>query len=64
VLVGAGVNLAALAVSAGRGRRRRAVPYDPRFSADHIGVFVVGGDTAGAERIMRESGAGEVRHVA
>ena len=64
VLVGAGVNLAALAVSAGRGRRRRAVPYDPRFSADRIGVFVVGGDTAGAERIMRESGAEEVRRVA
>ena len=64
VLVGAGVNLAALAVSAGRGRRTRAVPYDPRFSADRIGVFVVGGDTAGEERIMRENGAEEVRRVA
>jgi hypothetical protein len=64
VLVGAGVNLVALAVAAGRGRRRRGVPYDERFSADRIGVFVVGGDTKGAERILRESGAEEVRRVA
>ncbi|MBZ5590273.1 MAG: DUF3341 domain-containing protein [Acidobacteriia bacterium] len=64
VLVGACVNLAALAFSAGRGRRRRAVPYDPRFSADRIGVFVVGGDLGAAERTLRAGGAEEVRHVA
>ncbi len=64
VLVGALVNLAALAVSAGRGRRRRSVPPDPRFSADRIGVFAVGGDVMAAERILRAAGAEEVRHVA
>ncbi len=64
VLVGAGVNLAALAFNAGRGRRRRAIPYDPRFSADRIGVFVVGGDLPEAERTLRAGGAEEVRHVA
>ncbi len=64
VLVGAFVNLAALAVAAARGRRRRAVPFDARFSADRIGVFVVGGDLSGAERILAGGGAEEVRHVA
>ncbi len=64
VLVGAVVNLTALAFSAGRGRRRRAIPYDPRFSADRIGVFVVGGDLYDAERTLRAGGAEEVRHVA
>ncbi len=64
VLIGACVNLAALVVAAGRGRHRRAVPYDPRFSADRIGVFVVGGDLAGAEKILRLGGAEEIRRVA
>ncbi len=64
VLIGAAVNLAALAVTAGRGRRRRAVPFDPRFSADRIGVFVVGDGLGDAETILRESGAEEVRRVA
>ena len=64
VLIGAVVNLVALAVTAGRGRRRRAVPFDPRFSADRIGVFVVGDGLADAETILRESGAEEVRRVA
>jgi Protein of unknown function (DUF3341) len=64
VLVGAVVNLTALAFCAGRGRRRRAIPYDPRFSADRIGVFVVGGDLYDAERTLRTGGAEEVRHVA
>lgn len=64
VLVGAGVNLAALAVTAGRGRRRRAVPFDPRFSADRIGVFVVGEALGDAETILRTNGAEEVRRVA
>ncbi len=64
VLLGAAVNLAALALMARRARRRRAVPYDPAFSADRIGVFVVGGDLTGAERTLRAGGAEEVRHVA
>jgi len=64
VLVGACVNLGALAVGAGRARRRRAVPFDPRFSTDRIGVFVVGGDLPEAERTLRDGGAEEVRHVA
>ncbi len=64
VLIGAGVNLVALAVTAGRGRRRRAVPFDPRFSADRIGVFVVGGNLGEAEAILRRNGAEEVRRVA
>jgi hypothetical protein len=64
VLIGAGVNLVALAVTAGRGRRRRAVPFDPRFSADRIGVLVVGGNLWEAEKILRKNGAEEVRRVA
>ncbi len=64
VLIGAGVNLAALVVAARRGRRRRDVPHDPRFSADRIGVFVVGGNLLEAEAILRRSGAEEVRRVA
>ncbi len=64
VLIGAGVNLLALAVMTGRGRRRLAVPFDPRFSADRIGVFVVGGDLGRAEALLRQYGAEEVRRVA
>jgi len=64
VLIGAGVNLVALAVTVGRGRRRRPVPFDPRFSADRVGVFVVGGNLGEAETILRKNGAEEVRRVA
>jgi hypothetical protein len=64
VLIGAAVNLIALSVAAHRGRRRRALPFDPRFSADRIGVFVVGGNAAEVEKILRANGAEEVRHVA
>jgi Alternative complex III, ActD subunit len=64
VLIGATVNLFALLVSAFRARRRRPVPHDPRFSADRVGVYVVGGDVAGAESILRAHGAEEVRRVA
>jgi hypothetical protein len=63
VLVGALVNLGALVVTATRGRRRRGVPYDPRFSAGRVGVFVVGGDQWAAERTLKAGGAEEVRHV-
>jgi Alternative complex III, ActD subunit len=64
VLIGAAVNLVALAVTAGRGRGRRPVPFDPRFSADRIGVFVVGGNLLEAEAILEKNGAEEVRRVA
>ena len=64
VLIGAGVNLAALVVTAGRGRRRRQVPFDPAFSADRFGVFVVGGNLGEAENILAKNGAEEVRRVA
>jgi hypothetical protein len=40
------------------------LPHDLRFSADHIGVFVVGGDVSGAETILRNGGAEEIRRVA
>lgn len=64
VLIGASVNLIALAIMAARGRRRRWFPHDPRFSADRIGVLVVGGDVAGAEELLRDGEAEEVRRVA
>lgn len=64
VLIGAGVNLAAVAVAGRRGRRRRDVPHDPRYTGDRIGIFVVGGDEAGAEETLRAFGAEEIRRVA
>jgi ActD protein len=63
VLIGALVNLATLAILGGRGRRRRGVPDDLRFSHDRIGVFVVGGSDA-AEKLLTAHGAEEVRRVA
>jgi len=65
VLFGALVNLATLAVLGGRGRRRREVPRDPRFSGDRIGVFVAaaGAGAEAAEALLREHGAEEVRRV-
>ncbi len=64
VLIGATTNLIAVSFLARRGRRRRAVPPDPRFSADRIGVYVTGGNLLGAETILRAAGAEEVRRVA
>jgi hypothetical protein len=63
VLLGALVTLAGLGLLLRLGRRRRAMPYDERFSADRIGVFVPRASAA-AEQILREHGAEEVRHVA
>ncbi len=63
VLIGAFTNLGALIWSAKKGMRRRPVPFDPVFSADRIGVFVVGGDETSAEGILRAHGAEEVRHA-
>jgi molybdopterin-containing oxidoreductase family membrane subunit len=63
VLLGAIANLFALIVVSARGKRRRHVPADPRFTADRIGVFVPG-DAAGADEVLRRAGAEEVRRVA
>ncbi len=63
VLIGATTNLVAVILLARRGRRRRGAPRDARFSADRIGVFVVGGNLASAEAILRAAGAEEVRRV-
>lgn len=64
VLTGTVVNLVAMVVAVSRGVRRRAMPYDDRFSADRIGVFAPGGDAETAETILRRNGAEEVRRVA
>jgi hypothetical protein len=64
VLVGAAVNLAVLTIVTFRGRRRRFVPFDARFSADRVGVFVPGGASAEVEAALRRAGAEEVRRVA
>ena len=45
---------------------KRGIAYDPRFSDDHIGIFVpAGADQVGAvEKLLRSAGAVEVRHEA
>ena len=45
---------------------KRGVAYDPRFSDDHIGIFVpAGSDQTGAvETLLRSAGAVEVRREA
>lgn len=63
VLVGAVTNLAALAVSAWLGHRRRPVPFDPRFSLDRIGVYAVCPASSAAGEILRRHGAEEVRRA-
>jgi hypothetical protein len=63
VLVSAFFNLGALIWTAKRGMRRRWVPFDADFSADRVGIFAAGGDSAAAESILRAHGAAEVRHV-
>jgi hypothetical protein len=43
---------------------KRGVAYDPRFSDDHIGIFVPAGSdqVAPVENLLRSAGAVEVRH--
>jgi hypothetical protein len=43
---------------------KRGIAYDPRFSDDHIGIFVpTTPDQAGSvENLLRSAGAEEVRH--
>jgi molybdopterin-containing oxidoreductase family membrane subunit len=62
VLIGGVVNLSTLMSLLAVSRRRRSVPRDPRFTVEHIGIFVVGGDAA-AEAVLKERGAEEVRRV-
>jgi hypothetical protein len=43
---------------------KRGVPYDPRFSDDHIGIFVPSSpdQLPAVEQLLRVAGAVEVRH--
>jgi molybdopterin-containing oxidoreductase family membrane subunit len=58
VLVGALANLAALIISVAR--RRRPVPFDPRWSGDRIAVFAVGAERDKARAVLERAGAEEV----
>jgi Protein of unknown function (DUF3341) len=63
VLVGSLVNLVAVAVGSAHGARRQAEVARAGAVGDRIGVRAAGGDRAEATRILRESGAEEVRDV-
>jgi Na+(H+)/acetate symporter ActP len=60
VLVGALVNLAAVAVGSLRGARREAAVSRPRAVEDRVAVLAAGADREAARRILREGGAEEV----
>lgn len=62
VLVGSLTNLVAVAVGSLRGARAQAVVAAAGAVGDHIAVFAAG-DPATAARLLRESGAEEVRDV-
>jgi molybdopterin-containing oxidoreductase family membrane subunit len=62
VLVGSLTNLAAVAYGTRVGARPRAFPAVP-FDQELIALFAVGGDPEGAERLLQDEGAGEVRRV-
>lgn len=63
ILLGALSTVAGLFINARLPRARTRVVYDPAFSVDHFGVYVVppGGREAEAKRIFEEHGAVEVR---
>ena len=63
VLVGSLTNLVAVAVGTRMGARPQAFPTGVPFDAQLIALFASGGDPEGAERALREAGAGEVRRV-
>lgn len=63
VLFGALANFVGMLAGAALGRRLSWMPEDARFTRDRIGVFLPGAGPA-LERMLRESGAEEVRHVA
>ncbi|WP_242394469.1 quinol:electron acceptor oxidoreductase subunit ActD [Anaeromyxobacter oryzisoli] len=60
VLVGALVNLAAVAVGSLGGARREAAVSRPRAVEDRVAVLAAGADREAARRILREAGAEEV----
>jgi hypothetical protein len=65
ILIGALSTVAGMFLNARLPKLRRAAGYDPRFSDDKFGIVAFGGpaQVSGAERIMRDAGAEEVRGV-
>jgi ActD protein len=63
VLVGSLTNLVAVAAGAGLGARRQATVARAGGVGDRIAVVASAGDASAARRILRESGAEEVRDV-
>jgi Protein of unknown function (DUF3341) len=63
VLVGSLTNLVAVAAGAGLGARRQAAAARAGAIGDRIAVVASAGDASAAGRILRESGAEEVRDV-
>ncbi len=63
ILFGALATIAGLVVHAGLGTRARVTPYDPRFSDDHIGLFVPCGPERRpeVEKVLKSSGAVDVK---
>ncbi len=60
VLFGALANFVGLLATLAAGRKSRALPADPRFSHDRIGLFVPG-QAAKARELFAAAGAEEVR---
>jgi ActD protein len=63
VLVGSLTNLAAVVLAAARAKRRQTAAAAAGAVTDRIALFAAG-DPATAARLLRESGAEEVRDVA
>ena len=63
VLVGSLTNLLAVSVGSRRGGDDAAFPRDAVVTPGRVGVCATRGDAAAAERILRERGGLEVRHV-
>jgi len=64
ILLGAFATLTELVIRLVRAYRIDPSPTDPRFSSDRIGILVRGADAARAEKILRDSGAEEVKREA
>jgi hypothetical protein len=62
VLVGSITNLVAVSLKSFFGKGEAGFPRGEEFNGDRIGLFAAGGSDE-AERVLRESGATEVRHV-
>ncbi len=63
VLIGSLANLLAVSVGTRVGGSDRAFPAGVPIDAEAIVLFATGSDPAAAERVLREAGAEEVRHV-